>query len=143
MMLVRLARCCLVGVFSRFVVFSRRRISLWVKHRVHVQLEELLTLHNHLGSAWVGSVLIIIFQCCIIFYLFCLRSESYAQCCMCHYIVHSWLYLRFILASLKFFHFSWNVSSAFNKEKIYSNYLKLYFLFGFRLMFNDFQYLFM
>ena len=35
-------------------------------------------------------------QCCIYSFL-CLRSVSFAQCCICLWIVHSWLSLRFSL----------------------------------------------
>jgi hypothetical protein len=82
---------CLLYRFSYFLHhWLFLDLAKWVTRSVCYKKQELLTLREHLGSPpgfYVGSVLpIFSFPCCI-FCFVCLRSVSYAQCCLCLWIV--------------------------------------------------------
>jgi len=77
---------------------------LWVTHRMSYKRQERLTLREHLSSPrYFGGARVLqllVFCVVILVYLFsCPHSVSCAQCCLCPWIFHSWIPLRF---SLKF-----------------------------------------
>ena len=45
---------------------------------------------------------IIFFGLSYVFCFVCFRSVSYAQCCLCLWVIHSWLSLRFSLMSCQY-----------------------------------------
>jgi len=59
------------------------------------------TFHQHLSSSWffdgVRNAQPFSFLCCVSSFP-CPSTVSCTQCCLCHWILHFWLHLRFSLA---------------------------------------------
>ena len=87
---------------SPTILLSDLTICIWVTWRGSYKKQELLTLHEHLGSppvfGWVRGAHLFSFLCCVFGVLFvfvlCLVSS---QICRCLWIVYSWLSLCFSL----------------------------------------------
>jgi hypothetical protein len=71
-------------------------LYIWVTQRVSYNKQKLLTLCEYLSSTRLSGVEhvahILVF--CVVFFSFCLSSYC-VQCCLCLWIVHSWLFLWF------------------------------------------------
>jgi hypothetical protein len=85
-------------------------LTIWLSRRVSYKKQDLLTIHNHMGSSpicWCDpSCLSFSFLCCFVY----LRSVSCVQCCQCFWIVHYWLSLW-----LTFIQFCWQRKPTFCK----------------------------
>jgi hypothetical protein len=71
-------------------------LYIWVTQRVSYNKQKLLTHCEYLSSTGLSGVEhvahILVF--CVVFFSFCLSSYC-VQCCLCLWIVHSWLFLWF------------------------------------------------
>lgn len=90
--------------FSSYIqkMYHRRLLpdfTICVTRRMSHKNQELLILSENLGSTRYVCAIILLsvlyFLVLLFLYMFFLLSVTYAQYCMCPYIVHSWLFLRF------------------------------------------------
>jgi hypothetical protein len=81
---------------QQYFYWTWQLVTRWVHHKK----QDLITLREYIGFNPVlfGGVRVAhLFVCCVVsicFYFICLCYVSCAQCCLCVWIVHSWLLLR-------------------------------------------------
>jgi hypothetical protein len=86
---------CIFFVFplTPTIPVSNLTIYIWVTWLESYKKQELLTLHEHLGSPPVFGgvhVLFIFLVFCVVLWVCFSSCVLYAQCCQCLWIVHSW-----------------------------------------------------